>query len=1001
MAKSSKKGSSTAKKARALPSSITEIAPTDFDTDEFIANQGHHYDKDGKQKKQAKDLFDEKEEDVHGGWGMMMGGIEVIDASQYTLVRGPESKASKKAAPVSTSAPVPAPTDSSDDEGDPDDDSGFGSDCSISDEDCDIVILNPGESKSSRQDLPSDASEDVDEDSDPDRFAAADDFDEGDWGDSEPAENPNTKKKKGTKEMKEKQEKQDKKKASQPPLLPLKLDSPLEKKQASLSTVTSLLQNHPQTITISNTWMSHASGVTLPPLIAYNFSRLSYDFPLPIQASTLPPALLGRRDIVGCAPTGSGKTLCYGVSVLAGILSDLANANASSSNALKALILAPTRELALQVQKELQEYVKVPELALLEALNPDKPNKKKKKKKGKKKKETPSVVLPTVTILRVASLVGGLAAEKQTRVLKTCPEIIVATPGRLWELMSSNEHEHLADFSALKYLVIDEADRMVKQGNFPQLEKIFEKINEEPESDNDSDSASDSDSDSDDSDNGSGSDEDSDENENEDSSEEKEEEEEDSSEEMTEEEINKFLGFTSETSTVMLTDEILQNVQEAAAGPPTKIPTSSKSFDPIQSNRPGKLVKSTRQTFIYSATLTLPPTKSAKKTKPNKKKGRKQPEPVDQTSSVLHEIMEKAGASGQLKVIDLTSSNANVNLSPKPESKTKSKADEAQFPESKIKLPSGLTLFQTKCTKHHKDGYTYAYLTTTKQGSAGPAIVFCNSIAGVRRVGATLEALGLPTKTIHADMSQKQRMKSLETLKTPGTRCVLVATDVAARGLDIPSVASVIHYDIARSVDTFIHRSGRTARGVGPDAHGTSISLVGSNEEKPHLSICKAIRGVTEENKVIELTPAPYDHHLLTAAQERAALAEKIVKAKDSEARTAASNNWYSKTAADADLDLDENLLDETEGGSDVKDRQRFKEAQHAKKKLAKLLAKPMRKQNFGKFLGSAGAQMAMKVEEDVTPFVVGNLGGGKRGRDQDEVRLNKHGKPKRRRGKY
>ena len=54
-------------------------------------------------------------------------------------------------------------------------------------------------------------------------------------------------------------------------------------------------------------------------------------------------------------------------------------------------------------------------------------------------------------------------------------------------------------------------------------------------------------------------------------------------------------------------------------------------------------------------------------------------------------------------------------------------------------------------------------------------------------------------------------MKSLETLKTPGTRCVLVATDVAARGLDIPSVASVIHYDIARTVDTFIHRSGRTA----------------------------------------------------------------------------------------------------------------------------------------------------------------------------------------------
>lgn len=56
---------------------------------------------------------------------------------------------------------------------------------------------------------------------------------------------------------------------------------------------------------------------------------------------------------------------------------------------------------------------------------------------------------------------------------------------------------------------------------------------------------------------------------------------------------------------------------------------------------------------------------------------------------------------------------------------------------------------------------------------------------------------------------QKARLKAVESLREP--RSIVVATDVAARGLDIPSVATVVHYDVARQVDTFIHRAGRTA----------------------------------------------------------------------------------------------------------------------------------------------------------------------------------------------
>lgn len=58
---------------------------------------------------------------------------------------------------------------------------------------------------------------------------------------------------------------------------------------------------------------------------------------------------------------------------------------------------------------------------------------------------------------------------------------------------------------------------------------------------------------------------------------------------------------------------------------------------------------------------------------------------------------------------------------------------------------------------------------------------------------------------------QRARFKAVESLKASKTRTVVVSTDVAARGLDIPSVSTVVHYDVARAVDTFVHRSGRTA----------------------------------------------------------------------------------------------------------------------------------------------------------------------------------------------
>jgi ATP-dependent RNA helicase DDX24/MAK5 len=220
---------------------------------------------------------------------------------------------------------------------------------------------------------------------------------------------------------------------------------------------------------------------------------------------------------------------------------------------------------------------------------------------------------------------------------------------------------------------------------------------------------------------------------------------------------------------------------------------------------------------------------------------------------------------------------------------------------------------------------------------------------------------------LHAQMQQKARLSSLESLSKLNLRAVVVATDVAARGLDIPSVASIVHYDVARATDTFVHRAGRTARGVGEKAIGWSVSLVSAPEERSHKSICRAILGDVKSTFDV----APMDSRLLANASERVNLASKIVACEDAESKTNKSNQWFRKASEEAGLDLDEDLLDDGQLGGSKKERQQFLEAKRARQELKALLAKPMRKQAFGKFLSNAGLRDAIQAENEVKPYVV------------------------------
>jgi ATP-dependent RNA helicase RhlE len=143
---------------------------------------------------------------------------------------------------------------------------------------------------------------------------------------------------------------------------------------------------------------------------------------------------LAGRDVIGCAETGTGKTAAYVLPVLSRLIREDREAGPRAAHhATRALILAPTRELATQIDDELQGF---------------------------------AYHAPVAS----AAVYGGVPMEPQERALKAGVDIVVATPGRLLDHMRSN----VGDFSKVEIFILDEADRMMDMGFWPDVRKIAE-----------------------------------------------------------------------------------------------------------------------------------------------------------------------------------------------------------------------------------------------------------------------------------------------------------------------------------------------------------------------------------------------------------------------------------------------------------------------------------------------------------------------------------------------
>ena len=166
------------------------------------------------------------------------------------------------------------------------------------------------------------------------------------------------------------------------------------------------------------------TSLNLHPSLMLGIKDLGFVRPTPIQADAIPPALAGR-DVIACAQTGSGKTAAFLLPILQGLID-------APRGRTRALVLAPTRELAAQILEDMKD-------------------------------------LATHTPVTGAAVFGGVGHGPQEHAFRSGVDVIIATPGRLLD------HLRLpyVKLDHIKYLVLDEADRMLDMGFLPEIRKIL------------------------------------------------------------------------------------------------------------------------------------------------------------------------------------------------------------------------------------------------------------------------------------------------------------------------------------------------------------------------------------------------------------------------------------------------------------------------------------------------------------------------------------------------
>jgi ATP-dependent RNA helicase RhlE len=180
--------------------------------------------------------------------------------------------------------------------------------------------------------------------------------------------------------------------------------------------------------------VSEFSSLGLNPILLRAIESAGYTNATPVQLETI-PLILSGHDVMAGAQTGTGKTAAFALPILHKIMADQSTLNTSAKRPVKALVLAPTRELAQQIHSSFEKYA-------------------------------------ADTQLRIGLAYGGASLSVQITALKAGVDVIVATPGRLIDLLFKGS----VSLDPLEYLVFDEADRMLDMGFKDEINMILKRI---------------------------------------------------------------------------------------------------------------------------------------------------------------------------------------------------------------------------------------------------------------------------------------------------------------------------------------------------------------------------------------------------------------------------------------------------------------------------------------------------------------------------------------------